>query len=72
VTGGTIPPPVEGLRPHLRVWFGISDVDEAAAKVAASGGTVVLPPMDTRIGRIAVFQDPAGAGFNVHSATLGG
>ncbi len=44
----------------------VADAEEAAAKVTAAGGTVVVAPMDVMdIGRMAVFADPTGAVFGV-------
>lgn len=46
-------------------WLGyvhVPDVDEAAAKVSAAGGSVQMPPMDMPgIGRMAMVADPWGA-----------
>ena len=44
------------------VYIGSQDAEETAKKVQAAGGTVVAPPFDVADqGRMAVFQDPAGA-----------
>ena len=44
------------------VYIGTSDADALADKVRAAGGTVVVPPFAVGDqGRMAVFQDPAGA-----------
>jgi uncharacterized protein len=44
------------------VYFGTADGDALAAQVAAAGGTVVMPPFPVgNMGRMAIFQDPAGA-----------
>jgi hypothetical protein len=44
------------------VYIGTADADAVAARVGAAGGTVVVPPFDVGdMGRMAVFQDPAGA-----------
>ncbi|HEX6547938.1 MAG TPA: VOC family protein [Candidatus Dormibacteraeota bacterium] len=48
------------------VYIGTEDAAEVAAKVEAAGGTVVAPPFDVfEAGRMAVFQDPAGAFISV-------
>jgi predicted enzyme related to lactoylglutathione lyase len=48
------------------VYFATDNADDVAAKVAAAGGTVIVAPMDVMDqGRMAVFQDPAGAFFSV-------
>lgn len=48
------------------VYFATDSADHSAAQVTANGGTVVVAPMDVMDqGRMAVFQDPAGAYFSV-------
>jgi predicted enzyme related to lactoylglutathione lyase len=49
--------------PHWIVYFGVSDVDRAAATVPALGGTVLRPATDSPYGRWAKVVDPAGAEF---------
>ena len=56
--------PVQNGQPaQWLVYIGVSDVDGSCGKVADLGGTVVTPPMDIPVGRMAVVQDPAGATF---------
>jgi hypothetical protein len=44
------------------LYIGSPDAEALAAQVVAAGGTVVAPPFDVGDqGRMAVFQDPAGA-----------
>jgi len=44
------------------VYIGTDDAEAVAKKVEAAGGKVVAPPFDVGdAGRMAVFQDPAGA-----------
>lgn len=44
------------------LYIGTSDIDALATQVADAGGTVVMAPFDVGDqGRMAVFQDPAGA-----------
>ena len=44
------------------VYLGTDDIDAAAQRVSAAGGTVVMAPFDVGDqGRVAVFQDPSGA-----------
>jgi predicted enzyme related to lactoylglutathione lyase len=51
------------------VYFATTDADDSASRVSAGGGTVVVPPFDAGgHGRVAVFQDPAGAYFSVWQA----
>jgi len=48
------------------VYIGTRDATAAAKKVEAEGGKVVAPPFDVMdAGRMAVFQDPAGAFISV-------
>ncbi|HEY1455915.1 MAG TPA: VOC family protein [Candidatus Dormibacteraeota bacterium] len=48
------------------VYIGVSDAEETAEKIQAAGGKVVAPPFDVlKSGRMAVFQDPAGAYISV-------
>ena len=62
--------PVAGMGPSMApgapsawsVYIGTADVETLASAVAAAGGTVVMPPFAVGDqGRMAVFQDPAGA-----------
>ena len=63
--GGTTPPQVEGTPSHWHVYFAVADADATAAKAAELGGTVLVPPFDIPVGRIAVLGDPQGAVFSV-------
>jgi hypothetical protein len=48
------------------VYIGTRDADATAKQVEAAGGKVVAPPFDVlKSGRMAVFQDPAGAFISV-------
>jgi lactoylglutathione lyase len=38
----------------------VDSADAAAARVAAAGGRIVVPPFDIQIGRCVVVQDPWG------------
>jgi uncharacterized protein len=53
-------------------YIAVDDVDSAAARVAAQGGTVSGKPADVgpagRAGRLAVCADPEGAGFRLWQA----
>ncbi len=52
--------------PSWSVYFGSDDADATARKVHEAGGKVIAPPFDVlKSGRMAVFQDPAGAFFSV-------
>ena len=46
------------------LYFQTADADATATAVRQGGGTVVFEPMDVMdLGRMALFSDPAGAGF---------
>ncbi len=62
---GTMPPQMPGIPPHWSIYFGAADVDAAAAKVMALGGTVFVEPFDIPVGRMAVVADAQGATFNL-------
>src|SRR5258708_25993752 len=48
------------------IYIGTKDADEAAKKVPAAGGKVIAPTMEVGPqGRMAIFQDTAGAFFGV-------
>ena len=52
--------------PHWSTVFQVADTDESVSMASELGGTVVMAPLDLPdIGRIAVLQDPVGAGFQV-------
>jgi uncharacterized protein len=63
--GGTIAPQMPGTPNHWHVYFGTDDADATAAKAAELGGSVVAPPFDTPVGRMAVLSDPQGAVFSI-------
>jgi predicted enzyme related to lactoylglutathione lyase len=59
----------EGMPPVWNTYIAVDDCDEAAAKVTAAGGTVMMPPMEVMTaGAMAVFADPTGAVFSVWKA----
>ena len=58
-------PADQGTPPHWLVYFGIDDVDAAAEKIAAAGGTLLVPKLSVPGGEIIVAQDPQGAVFGV-------
>ena len=47
----------------------VADADATAAKVTELGGSVLVPPFDTPVGRIAVIARPAGRGVQHHQAS---
>jgi predicted enzyme related to lactoylglutathione lyase len=63
--GGMIAPQRPGTPNHWHVYFGTDDADATAAKAAELGGSVVAPPFDTPVGRMAVLSDPQGAVFSI-------
>lgn len=52
-------------RPHWMPYIAVDDVDATAAKVAALGGKVCVPPTDIPPGRFALVEDPQGAYFSI-------
>lgn len=59
---GLMEPP-EGVPPCWSVYFGVSDAEQAAARIAELGGTVVNGPFPTPMGPMVVAQDPSGGVF---------
>jgi predicted enzyme related to lactoylglutathione lyase len=55
----------DDVPPHWSITFAVDDADAAAEKVAELGGKVVAGPFDAGPTRVAVVNDPAGAGFTV-------
>jgi predicted enzyme related to lactoylglutathione lyase len=56
----------EGQPTAWMTYVSVADADETAGKVKASGGNVIVEPMDVMdLGRMAVFSDPTGAVFGV-------
>lgn len=52
------------------LYIGTNDIDGLAARVKENGGTVVMAPFDVGDqGKMAVFQDPAGAFFSSWQAS---
>jgi predicted enzyme related to lactoylglutathione lyase len=47
-------------RPEPEVDFLVDSADEATAAMVDAGGTVVTPPFDIPVGRVAVVADPFG------------
>jgi predicted enzyme related to lactoylglutathione lyase len=63
--GGTTEPQMPGVPNHWHVYFAVNDADAAVATVRESGGSVVVEPFDSPVGRMAVLQDPQGALFSI-------
>lgn len=52
--------------PHWGVYIAVTNADQAAAKAAKIGATVLAPAFDVfTFGRMAVLQDPTGAVFSI-------
>jgi predicted enzyme related to lactoylglutathione lyase len=59
----------QGVPPNWMIYIAVDDVDAAATRAGQVGGNVLAPPFDVMdAGRMAVFQDPAGATFSVWQA----
>jgi predicted enzyme related to lactoylglutathione lyase len=59
----------QGVSPHWMVYVAVDSADQAAAKAAKAGGTVLAPAFDVvDVGRMAVVQDPTGAVLAVWQA----
>jgi uncharacterized protein len=64
LNAGMMPlPPGAPMPSHWLVYFGVDDLDGAAAEVESAGGTMMVAPTDVPGGRILVAQDPQGAFF---------
>ena len=66
--GGLLPrPPAMPLElpVYWDTWFGSADPDGAARLAPDLGGTLLMGPVDTEHGRLAVLTDPSGAVFSV-------
>lgn len=55
----------QGIPPHWMPYFQVENADAAVEAANTTGGTVGHGPFDTPFGRIAVFNDPAGAVLSV-------
>lgn len=63
--GGTTTPQMPGTPSHWHVYFATAGADAAAAKATELGGSVLMAPFDTPVGRMAVLRDPQGATFSI-------
>jgi uncharacterized protein len=65
--GGLMDIPEEGRRlgatPRWVGYVAVDDMDATAAQIRRLGGTILLPPTDSNIGRISVVADPQKATF---------
>ncbi len=46
-------------------WVDLQTTDQGAAKATELGGSVVVAPVDTPVGRMGVLGDPQGAVFSI-------
>jgi uncharacterized protein len=60
--GDNFPPEVP---PNWIPYFGVEDIEAAAAKAEALGGQVLMGPQAVPEGRFAVLRDPQGAAFSI-------
>ena len=70
--GGLMPmagPQFEGVPAHWLVYFAVADCDEVGAKVQSTGGKVIVPTTEIRVGKFSVLNDPQGAVFSVITLT---
>jgi predicted enzyme related to lactoylglutathione lyase len=58
-------------RPEPEVDFLVASADQAVADVVAAGGTVVVPPFDIPVGRLARVADPFGNVLTLLDLTAG-
>lgn len=54
--------------PHWGVYLAVDDTDAAIARASELGGSVMRPPMDLPVGRMATLCDPQGGTFSVVAA----
>ena len=61
---GVVPAMVDVIPAHWNVYFNVTDVDEAVARVLELGGRVISDPDDVvGVGRMATVADPQGGMF---------
>jgi hypothetical protein len=59
----------QGVPSNWMTYIGVTSADDAVAKAAELGGSVMQPPFDVMdFGRMAVLKDPQGAVFSVWEA----
>ena len=62
-TNGSISPALEGAPPFWCPYFGVDDLEPAAAKVEELGGRKLAGPIEVPQGAFSVVADPQGAVF---------
>jgi predicted enzyme related to lactoylglutathione lyase len=68
--GGMMNKPKEmaNVPPHWQIYFRVPDVDAAAERIKANGGTILNGPMEVPDGdRVLNAMDPQGAAFGLHA-----
>jgi predicted enzyme related to lactoylglutathione lyase len=63
--GGSMSPPTSDVPNHWQVYFAVTDADASARTAGGLGGSVVMAPFDTSVGRMAVLRDPQGGTFSI-------
>jgi predicted enzyme related to lactoylglutathione lyase len=62
------PPEMVNVPPNWLIYFRVPDVDAAAERITAHGGTILNGPMDVPGGdRVLSAADPQGAAFGLHA-----
>jgi len=56
---------LDHVPPAWGVYFAVDDADATVSRAEELGGVSLRPPEDTQYGRMAVIEDPGGAGFAV-------
>jgi predicted enzyme related to lactoylglutathione lyase len=66
------PPEMANVPPNWGIYFRVSDIDAAVARVTANGGTILNGPLDVPDGdKIVNAMDPQGAAFSLHQKKAG-
>jgi uncharacterized protein len=61
------PPQMAHVPPNWQIYFRVADVDAAAERIKANGGTILNGPMEVPDGdRVLNAMDPQGAAFGLH------
>ena len=64
ILGGMMRPPLAGMPPHWLYYAQVDNIDAAAARIAAAGGTLLMEPHEVPGGAwIVQALDPQGAAF---------
>ena len=64
----TDPPFPAEVPSHWLTYFSVDDTDSTVAAAVRANATVLMPPTDTPVGRMASLSDPWGATFSIISA----